>query len=98
MRPDKKLAVTDVVNLYRDYYQGTEFDKSASKFAGLFGSPYHYERENTERGILSAKTVYSYVAQVNDKLSAPICRRNIELINKKFPSLNVAVLFLECPL
>ena len=78
VRPDKKLAVADVINLYRDYYQGTEFDKSASNFAGLSGSPYHYENEKrTERGILSAKTVYSHVAQVNDKLPAPICRVSI---------------------
>ena len=74
VKPDKKLAVTDIMRLHRDYYQGTDFDKTASQFAGLFGSPYHYENEKrTERAILSAKTTYSYVAQVNDKLPAPIC-------------------------
>lgn len=74
VRPDKKLTVADVMSLYRDYYKDTEFDKSASNFAGLYGSPYHYENEKrTERGILSAKTAYSYVAQLNDKLPAPIC-------------------------
>lgn len=73
VRPDKKLALTDIMSLYRDYYQGTEFDKSASQFAGLYGSPYHYENEKrTERGILSAKTAYSHITQVNDKLPAPI--------------------------
>ena len=78
VRPDKKLTAADVMNLYRDYYQGTEFDKSSSDFAGLFGSPYHYENEKlTERGILSAKTAYTYVAQVNDKLPAPICWMSI---------------------
>ena len=73
VRPDKKLTIADVMNLYRDYYQDTEFDKSTSNFAGLHGSPYHYERENTERGILSAKTTFTHIAQVNDKLPAPIC-------------------------
>ena len=73
VRPDKKLAVADLISLYRDYYQGTEFDKSASPLAGLFGSPYHFEREKGERSILTAKTAFSYVAQVNDKFSAPIC-------------------------
>ena len=74
VRPDKKLAVTDVMNLHRDHYAGTDFDKSASTHAGLFGSPYHYENEKrTERAILSAKTTYTCVAQVNDKLPAPIC-------------------------
>lgn len=73
VRPDKKLTVADVMSLYRDYYQGTDFDKSASNFAGLHGSPYHFVKENAERSILSAKTVYSYIAQVGDDLPAPIC-------------------------
>ena len=74
VRPDKKLTLNDLTSLHRDYYQDTEFDQSASKFAGLYGSPYHYEDEKrTERAILSAKTSYSYVAQVNDKLPAPVC-------------------------
>ncbi len=74
VRPDKKLTVTDVMSLYRDYYQDTAFDKSASDFAGLFGSPYHYENERrTERAILSAKTSFSCIAQLNDTLPAPIC-------------------------
>ena len=74
VRPDKKLSVNDVIKLYRDYYQGTEFDKSKSTFAGLYGSPYHYHTEkNTERSILSAKTTYAYVAQVNEKFPAPVC-------------------------
>lgn len=73
VRPDKKLAVTDVMSLHRDHYAGTDFDKSASTHAGLFGSPYHYVKENTERAILLAKTTYTCVAQVNDKLPAPIC-------------------------
>ena len=74
VRPDKKLTIADVMNLYRDYYQGTEFDKTRSQFAGLYASPYHYVNEKqTERGILSAKTSYSHITQVNDKLPAPIC-------------------------
>lgn len=78
VKPDKKLAITDIMKLYRDYYQGTEFDKSASQFAGLHGSPYHYENEKrTERGILSAKTIYTYITQVNDNLPAPICWTSI---------------------
>ena len=74
VKPDKKLAVTDIMSLHRDYYQGTEFDKTAGKFAGLYGSPYHYENEKqTERAILSAKTAYTHITQVNDKLPVPIC-------------------------
>lgn len=73
VRPDKKLAVTDVMKLYRDYYQDTEFDKTTSNFAGLHGSPYDYTIEYGEQAILSADTAYTYIAQVNDNLPAPIC-------------------------
>ena len=70
--PDKKLDVEDIMRLHRDYYQGTEFDKSKSSLAGLYGSPYHYEKEKGERSILSAKTSYSHVVQNNDALPSPI--------------------------
>lgn len=72
VRPDKKLAVSDIMKLYRDYYQGTAFDKSADALSGLYGSPYHYGGEKGERSILSAKMAFSYIAQVNDNLPAPI--------------------------
>lgn len=42
IKPDKKLSVRDVMSLYRDYYQGTEFDLSKGVTAGPFGSPYRY--------------------------------------------------------
>ena len=42
IKPDKKLAVRDVINLYRDHYQGTEFDQSKGVTAGPFGNPYRY--------------------------------------------------------
>ena len=71
VKPDKKLAITDVMSLYRDYYQGTEFDMTTKNFAGVHGSPYDYT-EKSERAILSADTAYSYIAQVNDKLPAPV--------------------------
>ena len=70
--PDKKLAVSDVMTLYRDFYKGTELDKSGSPLSGLFASPYHYEKEKGERSILTAKSSFSYIAQVNDKLPMPI--------------------------
>ncbi|MBR0260707.1 MAG: C69 family dipeptidase [Selenomonadaceae bacterium] len=73
IRPDKKLAVTDVMSLYRDYYKDTEFDKTANPLGGLFGSPYVYGETDIHRSILCIETTFSYVAQANDKLPAPIC-------------------------
>jgi len=42
IKPDVKLGVRDVMSLYRDYYQGTEFDLSKGIAAGPFGNPYRY--------------------------------------------------------
>lgn len=42
VKPDTKLGVRDVMSLYRDYYQGTEFDLSKGVTAGPFNSPYRY--------------------------------------------------------
>jgi dipeptidase len=42
VKPDKKLCLHDVMDLYRDYYQGTEFDLSKGMTAGPFGCPYRY--------------------------------------------------------
>ena len=72
VRPDKKLGLNDLTRLHRDYYQDTEFDKSNSPLAGLYGSPYHYVKEQGERSILSAKTRFSFVVQFNKELPSPV--------------------------
>ena len=72
VRPDRKLGVQDITRLYRDYLQGTEFDKSESPLSGPFGSPYHYVKEQGERSILSAKTAFSFVVQVREDLPSPV--------------------------
>ena len=72
IRPDKKLGVEDIARLHRDYYQGTEFDKSKSPLSGMYGTPYHYEVEMGERSILSSKTSYSHITQASDALPSPV--------------------------
>ena len=42
IKPDKKLSVKDVMNLYRDHYEGTIFDQTKGMTAGPFGNPYRY--------------------------------------------------------
>jgi len=39
VKPDKKLSARDVMNLYRDHYEGTEFDLTKGIAAGPFGNP-----------------------------------------------------------
>ncbi|MBU0672754.1 MAG: C69 family dipeptidase [Candidatus Margulisbacteria bacterium] len=42
IKPDKKLSARDVMDLYRDHYEGTEFDMTKGMAAGPFGSPERY--------------------------------------------------------
>ena len=70
--PDRKLGVEDIARLFREYYQGTEFDKSKSPLAGMYGTPYHYVQEMGERSILSSKTSYTHITQAGDALPAPV--------------------------
>lgn len=42
VKPDKKLSVRNVISLYRDHYEGTEFDQTKGPGAGPWGSPTRY--------------------------------------------------------
>ncbi|MBU1026455.1 MAG: C69 family dipeptidase [Candidatus Margulisbacteria bacterium] len=42
VKPDNKLSAQDVMNLYRDHYEGTEFDMTRGMAAGPFGLPERY--------------------------------------------------------
>lgn len=43
IKPDKKMAVQDIMAIYRDNYEGTEFDLSKGLAAGPFGNPTRFE-------------------------------------------------------
>jgi dipeptidase len=49
IKPDKPLAVADIANVYRDHYEGTEFDLTRGLAAGPFGNPARYEK-NPDQG------------------------------------------------
>ncbi|MBN3038697.1 MAG: C69 family dipeptidase [Candidatus Omnitrophica bacterium] len=88
IKPDKKLSVRDVMGLYRDYYQDSEFDLSNGIAAGPFGCPYRYpgpqdakgdtndqdaEMEGAwERPISIFRCGFSYVCQGRGWLPDPI--------------------------
>lgn len=42
VKPEKKLTPRDVMALYRDHYEGTEFDMTKGMAAGPFGTPNRY--------------------------------------------------------
>lgn len=47
--PDQKLSIADVASIYRDHYEGTEFDLTQGLAAGPFGNPARYEK-NPDQG------------------------------------------------
>ncbi len=47
--PDCKLTVEDISNIYRDHYEGTEFDLTKGEGAGPWGDPTRYEN-NPDQG------------------------------------------------
>jgi dipeptidase len=88
IKPDKKLSARDVMGLYRNYYQGTEFDQSKGVTAGPFGCPYRYPgpmdagndtgdpnaklKGAWERPISIYRCTLSYVCQARSWLPDPI--------------------------
>ena len=84
IKPDEKLNVRDVMSLYRDYYQGTEFDQSKGITAGPFSCPYRYDgggdtgdpdaklKGAWERPISIYRCGFSYICQARGWLPDPI--------------------------
>ncbi|KAJ0410557.1 hypothetical protein ATCC90586_006581 [Pythium insidiosum] len=69
VRPDTPVTVETIMNLLRDYYQGTPFDLSKGVGAGPFGAPIRWDGSaknvtgGWERPISMFRTVYSFVLQ-----------------------------------
>lgn len=72
VKPDKKLSVRDVMNMMRDYYQGTPMDMTKDVGAGPYGNivrwrPLYWEVEGetyfNERAISTQQTGFSFVTQ-----------------------------------
>lgn len=72
IKPERKIGTADVMNLMRDFYQGTELDMTKGVAAGSYGMPYRwrpltwtYNKETyfNERPISTPQTAWSYVSQ-----------------------------------
>ena len=79
--PDKKLTVKDVMELMRDYYQGTPMDMTKDVGAGPYGCivrwrPLTWTVDSVEyfneRAISTQQTGFSFVAQMRSWLPNPI--------------------------
>ena len=72
LRPDRPMTLTEIMDLHRDAYEGTAFDRRTGKNAGPFASPYRYGKTKWERSITSSNIAYTWIAQANDSLPAPV--------------------------
>lgn len=86
--PDEKLAVADVARIYRDHYEGTEFDLTKGPAAGPFGNPTRYEK-NPDQGDTFNLNVYHPSGAWERPLS--IYRCGMMWINQVRPGLPEAV-------
>ncbi|MGI6075953.1 MAG: dipeptidase [Pyramidobacter sp.] len=79
VKPDKKLTVQDLMAVYSDHLEGTEYDLTKGLAAGPFGCPVRYftpaetrpddrKHDDWERSIAIYRCAYSFVAQCRDWL------------------------------
>ena len=84
IKPDRKLAVRDVMELMRDHFEGTEMDMTHDIGAGPFVLPYRWrpmtwkvdkdakEEYIFERAVSTQQTGFSFVTQSRSWLPNPI--------------------------
>jgi dipeptidase len=81
VKPERKLSVSDVMELMRDHFEGTEFDLSTGVGAGPFGLPYRWrpltwtyegKKHFNERAASTQQTGFSFVTQSRSWLPGPI--------------------------
>lgn len=83
IKPDKKLSVADIANLFRDHFEDTPFDMRKGLAAGPYGCPYRWkplswevEGDSTKYGwgrpISTQQTAFSFIAQMRSWLPREI--------------------------
>lgn len=81
--PDKKLTVRDLMDVYSDHLEGTEYDLTKGLAAGPFGCPVRWftpaasrpegrKTDDWERSIAIYRCAYSFVAQCRGWLPDPV--------------------------
>lgn len=74
VKPDQPVEVETMMNLLRDYYQGTPYDMSKGLAAGPFGNPMRWDGDSKgvvggwERPISMFRTMFSFVLQARAHL------------------------------
>jgi dipeptidase len=80
IKPDKKLALKDVIDYMRDHFEGTEFDLTKGEAAGPYGCPVRWKglywkiegdtvtKYAWERPISTQQTAFAFVSQLRNWL------------------------------
>ncbi|MDR0927621.1 MAG: C69 family dipeptidase [Ignavibacteria bacterium] len=84
IKPDKPLSLSDVMALFRDHFEGTEFDMTKGIVAGPYGLPYRWKglyfkldgdtatEYCWERPISTQQTAFSFIAQMRSNMPREI--------------------------
>ena len=83
IKPDEKVSIQDVMNIFSDHLEGTEYDLTQGLAAGPFGNPTRWalntdqkpegtEAQDWERCIASYRCSYSFVSQSRSWLPDPV--------------------------
>lgn len=85
VKPDQKLAVKDLMDIYSDHYEGTPYDLTKGLAAGPFGNPTRWgvkgdqkpgtigeDRHDWERAIALYRCSYSFVSQSRSWMPDPV--------------------------
>lgn len=85
IKPDKKLKVQDIMNIFSDHYEGTDYDMTTGLAAGPFGNPTRWgvsgdqkpdaaaeDGHDWERSLALYRCSYSFVSQSRSWLPDPV--------------------------
>lgn len=85
VKPDQKLEVKDLMDIYSDHYEGTPYDLTKGLAAGPFGNPTRWgvkgdqkpgtigeDRHDWERAIALYRCSYSFVSQSRSWMPDPV--------------------------
>ena len=83
IKPEEKVSVQTIMDIYSDHYEGTPYDLTTDKAAGPFGSPTRWQiprdlkpeeaqGQDWERSIALFRCSYSFVSQSRANMPDPV--------------------------
>ena len=83
IKPDELVSVQDIMDIYSDHLEGTEYDMTQGLAAGPFGNPHRWQlasgdkpesaaNEDWEREIAQFRCTYSFVAELRPDMPGEI--------------------------